>query len=184
MARFAIFHSDEPHDTTRRKVSKDFPIRSESHQLEEQSERFFRNALPTNWTCERPSPDYGVDLRVDIFEGNAATGLELLVQLKATNTASAGRSEIVRLGTATYNHLVGKLQVAMLVVFVADEAEAYWVLFKDVPTPSQESATFSIHVPKDNRLSSIDWDSIQKHVRAVTDHKLSSMRRQEIERKG
>lgn len=62
-----------------------FPIRSESHQIEEISERFFRDSLPRNWTAEKPSNDYGVDLRVDMFELNQVTGLELLVQLKASS---------------------------------------------------------------------------------------------------
>ena len=77
-----------------------FPIRGETHQLEELSERFFRSALPRNWVCEKPAKDYGVDLRVDIFEGSSATGLELLVQLKASAKATEGDVDVVRLATA------------------------------------------------------------------------------------
>ena len=73
-------------------VHEVFPIRSETHQLEELSERFFRNSLPKNWLCERPANDYGVDLRVDLFEGNNATGLELLVQLKSSAKATDGNT--------------------------------------------------------------------------------------------
>jgi hypothetical protein len=65
-------------------MAKRFPQKPESHQLEEISERFFRTRFPQNWRPERPGGDYGVDLKVDIFEGDDATGLELLVQLKAS----------------------------------------------------------------------------------------------------
>ena len=161
-------------------INKAFPVRSETHQLEELSERFFRNALPRNWVCEKPSADYGVDLRVDLFEDNNATGLELIVQLKSSAKATDGDAEVVRLSTATYNHLRDKLQVAMLVKFVEAENEAYWLLFRSIPAPLQDQKTFSVHIPKSNRLSTIRWPEIQEHVRRFTDTKLAATRKLEI----
>lgn len=79
-----------------------------------------QNALPNNWVVEKPPNDYGVDLRVDIFEGELATGLELLVQLKSSQRASEGDSESISLRLATYNYLWDKLQVVMLVKFVLE----------------------------------------------------------------
>ena len=158
-------------------MDRAFPIRSDSHQIEELSERFFRDSLPRNWTAEKPGNDYGVDLRVDMFERNQATGLELLVQLKASAEPTTSDSETVRLKTTTYNLLWEKLQVAMLVKYVESEKEAYWLLFRDIPTPSQDQETFTIHIPKANRISTIQWLDIQTYVRAVTDTKLAAMRR-------
>jgi Domain of unknown function (DUF4365) len=86
-------------------MSKAFPVRDASHQLEELSERFFVGCLPKNWAWDRPANDYGVDLHIDLFEGDLATGLELLVQLKASAKVSEGHSETVRLKTATYSLL-------------------------------------------------------------------------------
>ena len=161
-------------------MDRAFPIRSESHQLEEVSERFFRDCLPRNWTAEKPGNDYGIDLRVDMFEGNQATGLELLVQLKASAEPTAADTETVRLKTTTYNLLWEKLQVAMLVKYVESEKEAYWLLFRDIPTPSQDQETFTIHIPKANRISTIQWPGIQAYVRSVTDTKLAAMRRHKM----
>lgn len=158
-------------------MDKAYPTRSESHQLEEISERFFRECLPTNWTAEKPANDYGVDLRVDMFEGNQATGLELLVQLKASAEPTGEETETVRLRTATYNLLWDKLQVAMLVKYIENEQEAYWVLFRDIPAPSQSQETFTVYVPKTNRISVIQWPDIQAYVRGVTDKKLAAVRR-------
>ena len=159
-----------------------YPIRAETHQLEESSERFFRNSLPRNWSCEKPLNDYGVDLKVDLFDGDRATGLELLVQLKASAAATEGTTEVVRLATATYNYLWDKLQIAMLVKFVQREGEAYWLLFRDIPPPDQSRETFSIHIPKANRLSAIEWPEIQAYVRQVTDAKLAAARRARTDR--
>ena len=115
-----------------------------------------------------------------MFEDGHATGLELLVQLKASEGSTEGESETVRLRVATYNLLWNKLQVAMLVKFNEIENEAYWVLLKDIPPPSQEHQTFTVHIPKANRLSTISWPDIQEYVRRVTNRKLAAMRAQEI----
>lgn len=161
-------------------MHKVFPVRSESHQLEELSERFFREWLPKNWTADKPANDYGVDLRVDLFEGNQATGLELLVQLKASAEPADQETETVRLKTTTYNLLWDKLEVAMLVKYIESEKEAYWLLFRDIPAPSQDQETFTVHIAKTNRISVIQWAEIQAYVRSVTDTKLAAMRRRKI----
>ncbi len=158
------------------------PRRPEAHQLEEASERFLRTALPKSWVCERVGHDYGVDLRIDVFDRDQATGLELLVQLKATARPSAGDSESLRLRTTTYNYLRAKLQVVMLVRFVATEKEAYWLLLRDVGAPRRAQRTFVVHIPRTNRLSQISWDEIANHLRTVTDAKLAVTRRRAIER--
>ena len=158
-------------------MPKIFPQRSESHQLEEISERYVRNALPRGWTCEKPQHDYGVDLRIDIFEDGDATGLELLVQLKASAESTAGETEVVRLRAPTYNHLWSKLQVVVLIKYIDAVKEAYWLLLKDVPAPLNDQETFTVHIPKENRLSAIEWQGIQSYVRSVTGTKLAAMRR-------
>lgn len=107
--------------------------------------------------------------------------LELLVQLKSAARADAGETEEARLRTATYNHLRDKLQVVMLVKFVESENEAYWLLLKDIPPPTQEHESVSVRIPRANRLSIISWPAIQEHVRRVTDKKLAVMRKQDFE---
>jgi len=161
-------------------MERAFPVRSESHQIEELSERFFRDSLPKNWVAEKPANDYGVDLRVDLFEGNQATGLELLVQLKASAKPTGGEAEAVQLKVATYNYLWDKLQVAMLVKYVESEGEAYWLLFRDIPQPQAGQDTFTVRIPKANRLSAIAWPEVQAYVRGVTDEKLAAMRRHQM----
>ena len=163
-------------------MNRKFPRRVRGHNLEELSERFVIQNLPTNWTSEKPEADYGVDLRVDIFEGEQATGLELLIQLKASENSVNGENEIASLRTATYNHLWDKLQVVMLIKYVEEENEAYWLLLSEVPEPDQKQETFTIHFPKTNKISGIDWNKIQQYVRNVTDEKLVARRRNKLNR--
>ena len=158
-------------------MNRQYPHRVENHQLEELSERYFRNLLPKNWTCEKPAHDYGVDLRVDLYDGQEATGLELLVQLKASAEGSGQETETIRLRTASYNHLWDKLQVVMLVKYIEAEDKAYWLLLSEVPEPSQNKNTFTMHISKEKLLSEINWNNIYEYVRGVTDEKLAVRRR-------
>lgn len=163
-------------------MKRQFPQRVDNHQLEELSERYFRSLLPRNWTCEKPTQDYGVDLRVDLYDEHAATGLELLVQLKASAGSSNQETETIRLRTATYNHLWDKLQVVMLVKYIEADDKAYWLLLSEVPEPHQDQDTFTVHIPKANVLSEINWDQIYEYVRGVTDEKLAARRRNRLEK--
>ncbi|WP_345844245.1 DUF4365 domain-containing protein [Shewanella algae] len=88
-----------------------FPQRTNTHRLEEMSKRFFSSSLPIEWTSESPEYDYGVDLKVDIFDGNDATSKELLVQLKASQSSHGREYEVIDLSVSAYNHLWEKLQV-------------------------------------------------------------------------
>ena len=154
-----------------------YPKRNETHQLEELSERFLASSLPRNWRSEKPGGDYGVDIKVDIFEDNNATGLELLVQLKSSRDASTSDFETIHLKIATYNYLWDKLQVVMLVKYVEEENEAYWVLLSEVPEPNQNQKSFTVRIPKSNWLSLMEWPRIQNYVRDVAKGKLATRRR-------
>lgn len=69
------------------------PVRSRSHQLETISIKAFENLLPPHWVCRRKSDDYGVDLEVELFgDDGKATGLQFIVQLKATDNLIKERS--------------------------------------------------------------------------------------------
>jgi hypothetical protein len=114
-------------------VSSRFPTRPHNHVIATQSERFFASALPPNWTTDKPANDYGIDLRVNIFDGQVATPLEFLVQLKSSVESSTRDTETISLRVATYNYLWDMLQVVLLVKYCEDVNEAYWLLLKDVP---------------------------------------------------
>jgi len=147
------------------------PLRPDSHQLEAMSRRFLANALPRGWTDEDVRHDYGVDVRIGIFDDGRATNLELLVQLKATAEASGRDTEDVVLRVSTYNYVSGLLQVAILVKYIEEENEAYWIYFRDIPQPNQSRDTFTVHIPRTNRLSDIRWDEVRARVRSITDRK-------------
>ncbi|WP_027006800.1 DUF4365 domain-containing protein [Conexibacter woesei] len=59
--------------------------RPREHELETESRRAFDNALPVAWVGRDVTPDYGVDVAVEIFVHGARTGRTFNVQLKSTD---------------------------------------------------------------------------------------------------
>lgn len=157
-------------------MAKQYPQRHPNHTKEELSVRFFNSSLPNNWTSYSPEHDYGVDRIVDIFDDTEATGLTLSIQLKSSANSHGEEFEVVTPRVATYNYLNDRLEVVMIVKFIVPEKEAYWILLKDVPPPNQENETFTIRIPKENKLSTISWDDIHDHIREVTDRKLAAQK--------
>ena len=124
----------------------------------------------------------GVDLKVELFNGENATGMELLIQLKSSQAATDREYETIILKTSSYNYLWDKLQVVMLVKYVEEENKAYWLLLSDVPEPNQEQDSFTIHIPKENDLELIDWSKIENYVEMITHKKLSVRQRHVFEK--
>ena len=150
------------------------PQRPNEHILEELSNRFFQSRLPENWTITKPANDYGVDFVVSIFDGHNASPYEIHIQLKSSQHVSGGSIEKVPIRISTYNHLSHLLHVVMLIKYIADENEAYWILLVDLPEPNQSNKTFTVSIPRENALSSIDWGNIESYIREVVDYKLTS----------
>jgi hypothetical protein len=104
------------------------PQRPRAHELEVQSEIYFRQNLPARWTCDKPQNDYGVDLRLGLVADGQVTGQQLVVQLKASEVANSTDYVVVRLEVTTLALLRQILEVAMLVKYIAAERESYWLL--------------------------------------------------------
>lgn len=159
-------------------MNAQLPIRDVARQREAASELFFQQHLPNGWTWDRPENDYGIDGRVGVVDNNRVTGLELLVQLKASLNPSTADYERVTFDVSTYNYLMGALSVSMLVKYIEADREAYWVLFRDVPAPRQSQQTFTIRVPRANRVSTLDWQQLQARLSGIQGIKLDAGRRE------
>jgi hypothetical protein len=151
------------------------PQRPSSHQLEATSKLFFRQCLPSAWTCDEPQSDYGVDLRIGIAEQHYLTGKAFVVQLKASADEAPGDTVSITLNVSTLNYLRALLEVAMVVKYVATEGEAYWLLLKDVQPPPDGQKTITIRIPRANRISANPWPQIQSYVTQVHYKKLGAM---------
>lgn len=159
---------------------KQYPQRHPNITLEAISENYFRSKLPPSWAVHKPTPDYGQDLSIEIEEGGQFRSRELLVQLKSSHKPSKNKIfEVVPLDVTSYNYLNANLRVVMLVKYVESENEGYWLLLKDISPPNnyENQKSFSIHFPRNNRLSTINWENeIVTHVSFVTETKLNAIK--------
>lgn len=153
-----------------------FPKRHKNHTIEEESIIYFRNYLPVEWNINTIDRDYGQDLNIEICENGEYKALEFIVQLKSSFIKS-GQSEYetAPMNVSTYNYLWRNLRVVLMVKYVKEENEAYWILLKDVPSPNQNNQTLTISWPKNQRLSTIDWNGIVEYVRNISTKKLAAV---------
>jgi uncharacterized protein DUF4365 len=157
-------------------MAHQLPQRPKSHQLERASQKFFEACLPVEWLTDKPPHDYGVDIRVAVFNSTDATGLEFVAQLKATKKPQGSDTEPLRLNMSTYNYLKNLLHIVMFVKFVESENEAYWMLLRDVPTPDHEQKTMTVRIPRKNSLSKTNWGDFQRFLEEIADRKLAKVR--------
>lgn len=153
-------------------------IRSESHLIDQEAVLTIRNKLPKEWIVRELSPDYGIDLDVELFikeNGKILTlGEHLFLQVKGTKSAkyrevSVGSEEyqttrkclIFSLDTALLRLVerVGASLPILLVAVDADNNEAFFVclndyvefvLYSDMKWREQTKKT--IYIPCENRI--------------------------------
>lgn len=101
----------------------------------------------------------------------------MIVQLKASRESSGNdENETLRLKVSTYNFLQEQLRVVLLVKYVESENEAYYILLRDLyPELAENQKEFTVHIPKNNKLSEADWDNLAFLLRKITDRKLGAM---------
>ena len=101
------------------------PTRSQSHQLEDRSRNAFRAALPKPWVFRDKQVDYGIDGELEIFdEQGRSTGLQALVQLKATAKATEPRPIKYKIEWIKYYR---SLDIpVLLVLWVENTNELFW----------------------------------------------------------
>ncbi|MGY3794668.1 DUF4365 domain-containing protein [Aquimarina sp. 433] len=148
------------------------PKRDRNKVLERNSVLFFDNCIPNNWTTYKPIEDYGVDLIVNIFEDEHPL-YDFEVQLKSSENSINGEFEKARLKVSTYNYLKNRLHIVMLVKYCEEENEAYWTLLCDIIQPNQSQKTFTVSIPKKNKLSNLDWNSVKAYIKDIVDYKLT-----------
>jgi tetratricopeptide (TPR) repeat protein len=101
------------------------PKRPRSHILEDESRQRFPLVLPSAWVVREIPKDYGIDLEVEVFEDEEATGLTFKVQLKSTDAVKASIPKL----QIDMDHLRywSMLDVAvMIALYVQEESTFYW----------------------------------------------------------
>lgn len=146
----------------------DKPIRHDNHILETESNKFFLFQTPNEWFCDKPEHDYGIDYVVNIAIKNQVTGLSFSVQLKSKIKETNNDFVAVPLKHSTLSLFNTKLEPVLIVAYVREDKESYWCWYNELELDlTSTQKTYSLKIPKANKLSQIDWDSILKYVQNI-----------------
>ncbi|MCZ4696437.1 DUF4365 domain-containing protein [Ancylomarina euxinus] len=151
----------------------DKPNRHNNHILETESNKYFNFQVPNEWYTDKPEHDYGIDYTVNIVSNNQVTGLSFSVQLKSKLKETNDNSATIILKHSTLGLFNTKLEPVLLVAYIQEDKEAYWCWYNELDfdlTSSQK--TYTINIPKANKLSQIDWESISKYVQNIFSMKM------------
>lgn len=106
------------------------PKRPISHQLEEESRIAFESLLGT-WVYRRKTPDYGIDGEVELFDENRkASGLQFLVQLKATQRTRQQCG--ISLGIEWIKYYQSLELPVLIVLWIKQSGKAFWRWASDI----------------------------------------------------
>ena len=140
------------------------PIRSRSHELEEESIRRFSDLLPSKWVLRRKAPDYGIDCEIEIFDPDGrATGLSFLVQLRATD--NPGRAAEVQLETDELDYY-RQLDLPVAVFRYCSRAQSvFWQWASTIGSRTRlgpQQATFTHRFVEAERWTEADATAIRR----------------------
>lgn len=149
------------------------PDRHRNHEIEELSERFFRNCIPVSWVVNPFRVDYGTDYNCEISINGKVSGINFTVQLKGKETDSGKEFvTISKIKRTTINRWLNRLEPTMIVAYLVDEHEAYWIWFENNSVDlTKSNETFQIKIPKNNKYSKIEWVEISNYVEDIFSRK-------------
>lgn len=71
-------------------------MRTRNQRLEEESITKFKGLVPSDWLVREKPNDYGIDLEVEVFDGDDSTGLVFWVQMKGTDAKERRKIESIQ----------------------------------------------------------------------------------------
>ena len=150
-------------------LNEELPNKHRNHEIEKLSERHFTSLFPIEWVSNSFKVDYGTDFNCEIVKNRGVTGLTFSVQLKGKEKEKNEQHiTISNIKRSTINRWLNKLEPTLLIVYIVDENESYWKWFEnDTVDLTSGNKTFSIQLTRENKLSKIDWKSVESYVTEI-----------------
>lgn len=101
-----------------------FPKRPDSHVIGDKAVQLFKNACSPSWVVASITPDYGLDLRIELTDGDEVTGQEVHVQVKGRAQSFNDRPS-VDIRQTTINYWLAKLS-PILIALVDTSTGLIW----------------------------------------------------------
>ncbi|MVN89229.1 DUF4365 domain-containing protein [Deinococcus sp. HMF7620] len=132
------------------------PKRPRAHQLEQESIVALQSILNHhNWLFEQFDNDYGIDGRIEIFQGDHATGKICLAQLKATDEQDLDKALRLAVPLETIRYWIDIDIPVCIIRYVAANQTLYyrWIRnFAEIWEAESEQQTVTLHWHADDVL--------------------------------
>jgi len=151
--------------------------RTRQHVMEEESERIFKNTIPSEWIVRKIPSDYGIDYEVEIVENEMVTGKRFWVQLKSRKTIVVNSQNSISYSADTklLNYALSCDFPLLLVLVDLKNEMIYWLPLQDEITFNlqlknpywKNQETNTVYIPKhnnltqDNTLEGFQWYSLE-----------------------
>src|SRR5262249_321704 len=127
--------------------------------------RFVMSHLPREWITRQIWYDYGLDLNVELVEDGRVTGKNFSVQVKSVkNRRPAAQDVRVRLTQATVAYMGARLEPVLLVAYVDEDHEAYWMWAEEIAIHDGGNETVTVRVPTARKLTQTNWDAFSEEL--------------------
>lgn len=141
-------------------INSKLPKRAATHRTDTKALRLIMGQLNEDWVIRNlEERDYGIDLQLELFDGDVPTGFMVLVQVKGTENSLAAESAQIPVKTLHYAELFSIPFFLFRTSLKDKETEFIW-LQKYIATDLQilnpkwrTRKDLTIHVPPDNKLS-------------------------------
>jgi tetratricopeptide (TPR) repeat protein len=144
------------------------PSRPSSHRGETASRNAFASACPKNWVVRRIEDEYGIDLEVEMFEGDRATGLTFKVQLKSKDL-KPGRAISKSIEVSSLNYWLSHDVPVLVVLYDKRTGAMYasWAHAHDTGIIAAGAKTTTFSFASGDILDSTGFARVESDVRVV-----------------
>ncbi len=132
------------------------PKRPKQHQIGSKAVNKFVAFIPSEWVVRHISQDdYGIDLEVEIFENETATGLKFNVQSKSTKSKLEEKWKQEQFKVSTLNYFEAQQYPVLLIKYIEykDFFLFRWAHDKNKKGISEYTKKFTVHFDLERRLT-------------------------------
>lgn len=147
---------------------EELPNRHRNHIIESLSDRFMRKYIPIEWVLNQFQIDYGTDYNCEITTVNGVTGNNFTIQLKGKEIELNKEKIKINLKRTTITRWLKRLEPTMIIVYICDEDEAFWMWFdNDTVDLTKNNTSFLVSVDRQNSLSKTLWSEVSKYIENI-----------------
>ncbi len=143
------------------------PGRPREHVVETESRIALESLLPSTWTVEPVTYDYGLDARVEVFQDGQATGLAFWAPLKGTDEPNLRPALKRSFEVTALNYMASRADPVLLVRFHAPTKRLYgrWLHAHNVVLKKDEQKTITMSWSEANLLDDGSPEVLAEEVR-------------------